>query len=50
MVGPSPLKWAIDADDSMLNKILESPVEDYKDSLKEEAAARQSIKVVKTDV
>jgi hypothetical protein len=47
---PSPLEIAIDVYNIMLNKLLEAPVEDYKDSLKAEAAARQSIKVVETNV
>jgi len=43
---PSPLEWAIDAYNIAMNAILEIPIEEYKESLKEELKAKEGITVL----
>jgi len=47
---PSPLEWGIDLYNILTNKLLETPIEDFNDSLRDEARARRSVNVVETDI
>lgn len=47
---PSPLEWAIDAYNIGMNWLLEKPIDEYKESLKQEAAAKAGITVIEKQI
>jgi hypothetical protein len=47
---PSLLEWGIDAYNILSNKLLEMPIEDYNESLKEEAKAKRGVTVIETNI
>lgn len=47
---PSPLEWAIDVYNIGMNWLLEKPIEEYKESLKEEANAKAKITVMEKQI